>query len=791
MAAGIAVFLAAGALAQQAQAPEQLFSKAVELHKSGQYEAAARAYEAFLAVRPDAVAAISNLGAVYAHLGNYGKAIERYKRALEIDGSNAGVRFNLGLAYYEMSQFSNAATELEQVLKSTPGNLRAAILLADCRFREGEYKAVISLLSPFENAARDNRALMYLLGTALIRENQTQRGQALIDRIMSRGDSAEAHLMLGTMRMMTLDAKGALAEFERAAQLNSRLPGVHSANASALLTLNEPARAMEEYRRELEMNPNDFDANLMLGVLLRKESRYDEAMKHLTRALDLRPRTPDAAYQLALVHMGAGRIAEAQAALEELIKRHPDFLEAHVSLATVYYRLKRREDGDREREIVRKLTAESQARQTAAVRASVTAQPAKQAAQDSTPAPAAQPAKPAAPAAPAQKPAAPRPAAKPASQAESFDALAARAAAARDADRVAEAVELYGRAVRMRPSWAEGWWYLGTLHYDKDRYAEARDAFTKLTALEPKNGPGFAMLGLCEFGLTDYRHALFHIEKGRNLGLGSSEDLIRVARYHSAILQTRFGASEQALRLLHALARAGGGEAPSMLDALGLAALRMPMLPAEIPEGKREMIRLAGRAHVLLADRNRVEARKYFDALLAAYPNAPGVHYATGVYLLAEDGEKALHEFEKELKLSPKDVSARLQIAFEYLRRAEYEKGIPYAEEAVKLAPDLFVAYNALGRLLLGAEKLDRAVSILETGVKLAPDSPETHFALAQAYARAGRAQAAARERAEFKRLEALRREKQSGHPAEPRTVDEAPSVEQTTGPQPEPDGRK
>ena len=34
-----------------------------------------------------------------------------------------------------------------------------------------------------------------------------------------------------------------------------------------------------------------------------------------------------------------------------------------MSLATAYYRLKRKEDGDRQREIVAKLNAEAQARQ--------------------------------------------------------------------------------------------------------------------------------------------------------------------------------------------------------------------------------------------------------------------------------------------------------------------------------------------------------------------------------------------------------------------------------------------
>ena len=49
--------------------------------------------------------------------------------------------------------------------------------------------------------------------------------------------------------------------------------------------------------------------------------------------------------------------------LEELIAESPSFVEAHVTLATVYYRLRRKEDGDRERAIVERLNAEAQARQ--------------------------------------------------------------------------------------------------------------------------------------------------------------------------------------------------------------------------------------------------------------------------------------------------------------------------------------------------------------------------------------------------------------------------------------------
>jgi hypothetical protein len=48
------------------------------------------------------------------------------------------------------------------------------------------------------------------------------------------------------------------------------------------------------------------------------------------------------------------------------VAEEPKFVEAHVSLATVYYRLKRKEDGDRERAIVKDLSLEIQAEQPGA-----------------------------------------------------------------------------------------------------------------------------------------------------------------------------------------------------------------------------------------------------------------------------------------------------------------------------------------------------------------------------------------------------------------------------------------
>ena len=187
--------------------------------------------------------------------------------------------------------------------------------------------------------------------------------------------------------------------------------------------------------------------------------------------------------------------------------------------------------------------------------------------------------------------------------------------------------------------------------------------------------------------------------------------------------------------------------------------LRLPKLPAEIPEEKRELVRLAGSAAFAHLAREGTQARERFRELIERFPNVPNVHYAYGIFLLGSDSEAALAELRKEVEVQPDGVYARLDLAFELMRRGEYAAALPPAEEAVKLAPGLFASHNALGRALAETGELERGIRELEAAARQAPESPEMHFALARAYAKAGRKADAERERATFSELDRKRRE--------------------------------
>jgi Flp pilus assembly protein TadD len=347
----------------QTQTPQELVQDAIHKQQAGDLVGAAAEYKQFLKLHPEATAIHSNLGAALVGLGRFQEAVAEYKTALKQSPDLKEARLNLALAYYKMGWIQQAAVQLAKVHAADEANTQAVLLLGDCYLRMGHEKDVIRVLQPEEKKHPDDLAIAYMLGTALIREKRVEEGQILVNRIFRTGDSAEAHLMLGSAKMNVSDFAGARDEFAKAEALNPNLPEVHVLYAKALHLTGDSDQSVKEFQAELAVDPFNFDANLQLGAIARQEQNYDQAHQYLDRALRIRPGDPGVRYQLAVIAIDEGKLDDARQNLESLIKESPQFTEAHVSLSLVYYRLKRPADGKREQDIVDKLTAEEQAKQ--------------------------------------------------------------------------------------------------------------------------------------------------------------------------------------------------------------------------------------------------------------------------------------------------------------------------------------------------------------------------------------------------------------------------------------------
>jgi tetratricopeptide (TPR) repeat protein len=355
------LLLAAGSASAQDDSARQALRHAVELQQSGHFAEAIDAYRAFLKAHPEAAPVRSNLGAALAHEGRYPEAIDQYKLALDADPSNVSIRFNRGLAWYKMGEAAEAVHDFEAVYAAQasddPNRERLALLLAECYLRQGENDRVVALLDPIAAADPQNHAADYVLGTALLHQGQTERGALLIQRLLQNGDTAEAHMLMAYTQLKANDKKAAMDEVNRALALNPNLPEGYTLRGRLAYLQSDMQGAEASFMKAADLDPASFDARLWLGTLLREQGRLDLARTNLERALQFRPKDLRARYQFARLCSDEGDDKQAAVLLQALEKDSPDFLEVHRTLATIYFRLGRPDEGRKERKIAEDMDA--------------------------------------------------------------------------------------------------------------------------------------------------------------------------------------------------------------------------------------------------------------------------------------------------------------------------------------------------------------------------------------------------------------------------------------------------
>lgn len=334
-----------------------------------------------------------------------------------------------------------------------------------------------------------------------------------------------------------------------------------------------------------------------------------------------------------------------------------------------------------------------------------------------------------------------------------FEKLSKAAERARTENHDADAIQLYQQALSLRPEWQEGLWYLSTLLYEKERYAEARDLLRQFVTRKPDTGPGWALLGLSEFQTREYPRSLDHLQRAMAVGMGDRRDMAQSVFYFVAVLLTRFERYDESMNLLMAMVKSGE-RTDLLVEPVGLATLRLPLLPAEVPGDRREMIHMAGKGALAVEAQQQAEAEKLFSGIVAAYPDEPGVHFLYGAFLFSDvRPEDGIHEMKRELEISPSHLPARLRLAEEYVSEQKLDEALSLAEEAVKLEPQHAPAHLMLGEVLVARGDLAGGIRQLETARDKEPQNVRPHWDLLRAYTAADRASDAKREKEEIEKL--------------------------------------
>ena len=114
--------------------------------------------------------------------------------------------------------------------------------------------------------------------------------------------------------------------------------------------------AITEFHRAIELNPNNADAQGLLGHVMIWYGRLDEAIHALETARRFDPNMSAGSFMfLGIGYYLKGRYYDAIKVLREGVSRKPDFAGTHIALSAAYAQSGRTEDAAREREEVLRL----------------------------------------------------------------------------------------------------------------------------------------------------------------------------------------------------------------------------------------------------------------------------------------------------------------------------------------------------------------------------------------------------------------------------------------------------
>jgi spermidine synthase len=166
----------------------------------------------------------------------------------------------------------------------------------------GELETYFELLTMAYDASREEVAHARRLFDT---EGRVVAGSAYLGAIVP--EAARTHNVLGLAHAQNGEFKPAIEEFRRALELDPNDAAAHWHIGAALASTRAYAEATTHLARSVELDPRNGQVHNDLGLLFAFQGRFDEAIDHLEQAVALDPQSDDARRNLAQVKQQRAR----------------------------------------------------------------------------------------------------------------------------------------------------------------------------------------------------------------------------------------------------------------------------------------------------------------------------------------------------------------------------------------------------------------------------------------------------------------------------------------------------
>lgn len=266
------------------------------------------------------------MGLSYRHLGRFDEARNYFEEGLRRDPKNAACLFNIGFIEERQGNTAAADEKFQQALRSNPNFAEALLELANLRTKDKKYAEAADLLRHYVKVSRDPVPGYYklaMLERSLHQMDAAQRDLQVFQTLSknsSTGPYPYQHLF------DYLDNRSQLSAKERATlditELNAQIkknPGQPQdlyLLAEAYLKLGQRQEALATVAQLDQISSGDYRTQTGTGVLLARYHLYDEAISHFQNALRANPDSDEIKFDLADAYFRKGAYAEALQAIQ-------------------------------------------------------------------------------------------------------------------------------------------------------------------------------------------------------------------------------------------------------------------------------------------------------------------------------------------------------------------------------------------------------------------------------------------------------------------------------------------
>ncbi len=272
----------------------------------------------------DKAAATALIGDLYAKRGLHGEALERYREVRALDPARTDARLGEIQALLALGRVAEASGPAEELLTLAPGDVEALVVVARARAVQGDAAAALTALQQAQSRAPARADLRKLQGDVLVKVGDRGGALAAYRAALELDQGFVAVWVdLGRLHEQREQWSDAQRAYERALDV---LPTYHEAGlalADLQRRLGRLRPAIALLAEQLEQDPYDLEALILLGRALQDDRRPQAALEAFRRVLKFDPEHVAALFNEGVVLARLRRYREAVHAWEQVTRLDP------------------------------------------------------------------------------------------------------------------------------------------------------------------------------------------------------------------------------------------------------------------------------------------------------------------------------------------------------------------------------------------------------------------------------------------------------------------------------------